>query len=459
MGYGAFARAFLSTYVDETLDRTGGDWGVVAARLHSGVVELDALDARDRIVTVVAADDDGLLVRRVGCLVDTSHPGRDGLDALLAIFERESLSLVSLTITEKGYCSRAGELDEAHPDLRHDLANPAAPRTAVGVLVAGLRRRMALDRGGLTILSCDNLPENGAVCRSVVLGFAALVDADLAAWIAAHVSFPCTMVDRIVPALDEAGRTLLREIGVEDTDAIVCEPFRQWVIEDRFVRGRPDFDLAGAEFVADVRPFEEMKLRMLNGAHSFLAYLGALAGHATIADCVADPAFRDAARDLMTLEQAPTLAMPDGIDLTAYADALIRRFSNSRLNHRTTQIATDGTQKLPQRMLASIRIHMAHDRPWPRLALGLAGWMAYCRGTDDTGTPLPLNDPHADALRAIAASTPDGPAYVAAMLEGSTVFPADLAASPSFREPVDAAYRTLRRDGARAAVAGLGKDA
>ncbi|ADZ71625.1 mannitol dehydrogenase family protein [Polymorphum gilvum] len=456
IGFGAFARAFLAAYLDETLDAAGGDWGMVAVRLQSGADDLDALDAAGRVYTVAAADDEGIEARMIQALVGTRHPARDGIDALLGHFEHPALAIVSLTVTEKGYCSRAGRLDAEHAGIRQDLATPEVPATTIGVLVEGLRRRRAAGLGGVTVLSCDNLPDNGTVCRAVVTDYARRRDPALAEWIDAHVTFPCTMVDRIVPALDADAQALLRAIGADDATGIVCEPFRQWVIEDHFVAGRPDFALAGAEFVADVRPFEDMKLRMLNGSHSFLAYLGALAGVETIADCVADPAFRAAARGLMLKEQAPTLSMPDGIDLEAYAAALLKRFANSRLKHRTRQIATDGSQKLPQRMLASVRHHLRQGTPWPRLALGIAAWMAYCRGHDETGAELPLSDPLAEPIRAIAATTADGSAHVAAMLKLDSVFAPDIAGDAAFRSPVEAAYLSLRRDGVRASLAALG---
>lgn len=467
LGFGAFARAFLSTILDETLDAMtadgeadwgpdwGPDWGMIAVRLNSGVEELDALEAAELHHWVVAADDSGMTARRVEALAGTCHPLRDGAEALFARFASPELAIVTLTITEKGYCSRGGRLDTEHEGVRRDLAAPKTPQTAVGVLVEGLARRRQAGLGGLTLLSCDNLPENGAVCRAVVEDFAARRDPALAEWIAANVTFPCTMVDRIVPALDEDGRALLAELGLGDAPGIVCEPFRQWVIEDDFAAGRPPFELAGAEFVADVRPFEEMKLRMLNGSHSFLAYLGALSGRRTISDCMADPLLAGAARGLMLAEQAPTLSMPQGVDLAAYAEALLARFANSRLKHRTTQIATDGSQKLPQRLLAPIRHHLEAGTPWPRLALGIAGWLAYCRGVAQDGTPLPLNDPLAERIRTISQAAGDERAYLREMLSLREVFAAELAGRADFAGAIEAAYLELREHGVEAALARL----
>ncbi|MFN4009424.1 MAG: mannitol dehydrogenase family protein [Pannonibacter sp.] len=458
-GFGAFARAFLCSILDETLDQAGpgeaADWGLVAVRLNSGAEELTALDATDRRFWVAAADDAGISARRIDCLVATCHPARDGLPALFSHFVHPDLSIISLTITEKGYCSRSGALDTAHPGIIADLASPRQPGTAIGVIVEGLRLRRDSGLAGVTVLPLDNLPHNGAVTRATIIGYAKVLDEDLAEWIAGHCSFPSTMVDRIVPALDEPSKQLLREIGSDDINGIVCEPFRQWVIEDDFVAQRPDFVRAGAQFVANVAPFEAMKLRMLNGAHSFLAYLGALAGKATISDCMADPLFAKAAGQLMMREQAPTLEGLQGIDLKAYSDDLLTRFGNSRLKHRTTQIAMDGSQKLPQRLLASIRQHRTAGTPFPLLALAVAGWMAYVRGTDEAGNPVPVKDPMADRFSEIVATVPDGPGYVAAMLELSEIFPDDLAHDALVRAAITDSYRSLRENGARTALTAL----
>ncbi len=459
IGFGAFARAFLTTILDETLDGTSDpknrDWGMVAVRLNSGVEDLDALEREDCRHWVLAADDERTDIRRVDAVIATCHPLRDGLAALLGRFTRPELAIVSLTVTEKGYCTRDGRLDPENAGILRDLAAPEEPGTAIGVLVEGLRLRRAAGLAGLTVLSCDNLPENGHVCRAAVLDFARARDEGLAAWIEAKVSFPCTMVDRIVPALDADGRDMLARAGIAADAGIVCEPFRQWVVEDDFAAGRPDFSLAGAQFVDDVRPFEEMKLRLLNGSHTFLACLGQLAGRATIAECMDDPLLRAAARGLMLEEQAPTLSLPDGHDLGAYAEALLARFSNSRLKHRTAQIATDTSQKLPQRLLAPIRSHLSAGTPWPRLALGVAGWLAFCRGKDEAGNTLALNDPLAGRITEIVAGTDDDPAYLRAMLALEAVFPADLAANADFVSLVEATYLELRREGVRATLARL----
>ncbi|SNT73693.1 mannitol dehydrogenase family protein [Paracoccus seriniphilus] len=451
IGFGAFARAHQLVYLNEALAK-GGDWGVVACRLNSGQAELDALDAADHLYHVIEADDHGITARQIGAVCATLHPKRDGTDRLLAQIAQPDLAIISLTITEKGYTLRDGHLDLQHPGVAADLAAPEAPSTAIGVIVAGLAQRRAAGLGGLAIMSCDNLPHNGALARRAVMEFARQRDSGLADWIDSKVTFPSTMIDRIVPALDSDALDLIeRATGKRDENSIVAEPFRQWVIEDSFAAGRPAWEEAGAQIVPDVGPYEDMKLRMLNGAHSFLACLGTLSGHRTIADCMNDAGLKRAARRLMVGEQAPTLRPVAGIDLSGYADDLIARFGNSRLHHQTRQIATDSSAKLPQRLIAPAAQHLAADEGCPLTFLGIAAWLRHVRVTVEAGDPLP--DPLERELRQIVQDHADGSEFVAAMLALSQVFPAELANDPRFARPVAAAYAVLSQGNISNAIA------
>ena len=280
-------------------------------------------------------------------------------------------------------------------------------------------------------------------------------DPQLAAWIEENVTFPCTMVDRIVPAATpETLQEIADQLGVYDPCAIACEQFRQWVIEDNFVNGRPDWDKVGAQFVADVVPFEMMKLRMLNGSHSFLAYLGYLGGYETIADTMTNEDYRKAAFALMMQEQAPTLSMPEGTDLNAYATLLIERFSNPSLRHRTWQIAMDGSQKLPQRLLDPVRLHLKNGGSWRHLALGVAGWMRYTQGVDEQGNAIDVVDPMLAEFQKINAQY-QGAERVKALLGLSGIFADDLPQNADFVGAVTAAYQQLCERGARECVAAL----
>ncbi len=341
-----------------------------------------------------------------------------------------------------------------HPDIRHDLAN-ALPRSAIGFLVRALARRHAAGHRPFTVLTCDNLPGNGHLVRGLVLDFARALDPALAAWIEAEGRFPSTMVDRIAPATTpEVIADVARLTGHADAAPVQHEPFRQWVVEDHFVGGeRPDLAAAGVELVGDVVAYEHMKLRMLNGTHSSLAYLGYLAGHETIADTVADPVFASFVKRLWAREIIPALAPPPGVDLSAYAARLFDRYTNPGIRHRTWQIAMDGSQKLPQRILGTVADNLAAGRACPGLALAIAGWMRYVGAVDEAGEPIDVRDPLADRLRAAvdSADTPAG--KVTALLAMGDIFPASLAAA--LAEPVTQAYQTLSDQGARRAVEAL----
>lgn len=453
IGFGAFAKAHVCVFHDEMLRKSQSDWGMVVCRLNSGADTLSDLDKADGLFTVGEMVDDDLHLRRVGAVIKTLHPQRDGVKSLLDQIADPNLQVITLTITEKGYCLASGHLDLTNPAIVADLNAPASPKTAIGIIVEGLRRRRSDTKTGVTILSCDNLSANGELCRTGILEYAAKLDTGLADWISSTCTFPCSMVDRITPAMTSATHDkMTNALGVVDPNGVFCEQFRQWVVEDNFATTRPDWGLGGAELVRDVEPYEDLKLRLLNGSHSFLAYLGALDGKETIAECMSDPALRQAALSLMLDEQAKTLSMPDGVDVPAYAKALMDRFSNRALHHKTTQIASDGSQKLPQRLLTSIRLHLKAGRSWPLSALGVAGWMQYCRGRSEAGHDLPLNDPLADKLSEIAAHN-DKAEYVRQLLSLETVFAPDLVANSTFTAAIQSAFETLSTKGVQTALA------
>ncbi len=455
LGFGAFHRAHQAVFTDILAAEHGSDWGYTEVNLIGGEQQIADLKQQDNLYTVAEMSADAWTARVVGVVTDALHAQVDGLEAVLAKMCEPQVGIVSLTITEKGYCHEpaTGRLNMAHPMIVADLQNPHQPTSAVGVIVEALARRKAAGLPAFTVMSCDNMPENGHVMRNVVTAYATALDAELAAWIADNVTFPSTMVDRIVPAVTAETLDKIESItGVRDPAGVACEPFRQWVIEDSFVAGRPAWEKAGAELVADVIPFEEMKLRMLNGSHSFLAYLGYLAGYPHINDCMADDNYRRAARALMLNEQAPTLKVK-GVDLARYADLLIDRYSNPALRHRTWQIAMDGSQKLPQRMLDSVRWHLAHGSDFPLLALGVAGWMRYVDGVDEQGKAIEIADPLLSTIQAAVQGSEQGDARVKALLGIEAIFGKELPQDARFVERVTEAYRALLEKGAKAAVA------
>ena len=452
-GFGAFHRAHQALLTNRVLNQHGGDWGICEISLFSGDVLMSQLRQQDHLFTVMEKSAAGNQPIIVGAVNECLNARLDSLAAIIEKFCEPQVAIVSLTITEKGYCidPATGHLDLTQPRIIHDLQSPTEPHSAPGILVEALHRRRERGLPAFTVLSCDNIPDNGHVVKNAVLDMAKQRSAQLASWIAEHVSFPGTMVDRIVPAATEDSLAeITRELGVEDPCAISCEPFIQWVIEDNFVAGRPDWGSVGAQMVDDVLPWEEMKLRMLNGSHSFLAYLGYLAGYAHISDCMQDASFRRAARHLMMAEQAPTLRITH-VDFDAYADSLIERFSNPALQHRTWQIAMDGSQKLPQRLLDGIRIHLNAGTRWPLLALGVAAWMRYVSGTDDAGNDIDIRDPLADKIHNLVNNSSND-SRVEALLTLREIFGRDLPANPQFVQAIEGAWQTLVQQGARQAL-------
>lgn len=452
-GFGAFHRAHQALLTNRVLNEKGGDWGICEISLFSGDVLMSQLRAQDHLFTVLEKGAEGNQAIVVGAVHECLNAKLDSLAAIIEKFCEPQVAIVSLTITEKGYCidPATGKLDMHNTRILHDLENPTEPHSAPGILVEALHRRRERGLPPFTVLSCDNIPDNGHVVKNAVLGMAQKRSAELAGWIDAHVSFPGTMVDRIVPAATENSLAeITQELGVEDPCAISCEPFIQWVVEDNFVAGRPEWEAAGVQMVKDVLPWEQMKLRMLNGSHSFLAYLGYLAGYAHINECMEDASFREAARRVMLNEQAPTLRITD-VDLTAYADSLIDRFANPALQHRTWQIAMDGSQKLPQRMLDGIRVHLERKSAWPLLALGVAGWIRYVSDTDERGDAIDVRDPLSDKIQSLVKASSEAE-RVNALLTLSEVFGQDLPHNSVFVNAVNEAYQRLTRYGARQAV-------
>jgi fructuronate reductase len=453
LGLGAFHRAHQAVYTDSVL-ADDPRWGIAGVSLRSADTR-DALAPQDGLYSVASVDGAGARHRVIGALT-TLIVAPENPAALIALMAAPATRIVSLTITEKGYCHdpATGALRESDPDVAHDLSNLSAPRTALGFIVAAARARRDAGVGPLTILSCDNLPNNGATVRKLALAFASRVDPALAGWMAEAFAFPSTMVDRIVPATTPEDRArAAAALGVEDAWPIVTEPFTQWVIEDRFAAGRPAWEKAGAQFVDEIAPYELTKLRLLNGSHSTLAYLGYLMGHETVAAAMGEPGLARLVEGLMREEAVLTLPALAGFDHGAYQRQLLERFRNPALKHRTWQIAMDGSQKLPQRLLGTARDLIAMGRPFGRVAFGIAAWMRYVTGIDEKGAPIDVRDPLAGTLRKIADEAgPDAARLAPALLSVEAVFGRDLAADPRFAGPVTAALDQLFRVGAKAAA-------
>jgi fructuronate reductase len=424
LGLGAFHRAHMAAMTEDCLDAGARDWGITAASLRRPDTR-DALAPQDGLYTLALRESGAETLRVIGAVRRICVAPEDPR-ALLAAMADPAVRIVSLTVTEKGYAAdiASGALRIEDPDIRHDLAHPGRPRSALGFLAEALALRRAAGTAPFTILSCDNLPGNGRLLHRVLTQFAEARDPALGAFVARDVACPATMVDRIVPATTDADRAMVADrLGLRDAWPVIAEPFRQWVIEDRFPTGRPDWALAGAEFTADVAPFEAMKLRLLNGAHSAIAAIGRLTGAATVAEAIADPVIRAFVRALWQ-EVAPTIA-PD-IDVPAYTGRLLARFDNRALNHACAQIATDASLKVPQRLVAPLRDLTARGRAAPHLCFALAAWIRSSTGRDEAGRPMPISDPPLETWAGRPGSDAPPDAVLRAFLGFRPVFGAGL---------------------------------
>ena len=465
LGLGSFHRAHQAMYTDAILAQDLS-WGICGVSLRSrGVV--DALRRQDHLYTLLVRGPEGTLPRIIGSVHRTLAVA-DGKQAVIERIAAPATRIASLTITEKAYCHdpASGRLDTEHPEIAHDLAHPgehgAPPLSALGVLLRGLAARMAHGTP-ITILCCDNLPRNGATLRRLVLEFAALTDPRLARWIETELSFPSTMIDRIVPAATADDIATVQSFGLDDAVPVSTEPFSQWVIEDRFAAGRPAWQDAGAQLVAEVAPFELMKLRLLNGAHSSMAYLGYLAGLDTAHQVSSDPLFAAMLERLwreLLPTLPPTLAKVHGMDTDAYLRALMQRFRNPALRHRTWQIAMDGSQKLPQRLLEAARERLVRNQGIDTIALAVAGWMRYVAGRDDSGNSIDVRDPLAAQCAAIAAAASgDSDALGRGLLRLAAIFGDDLPHHARFVDALLGALSQLATVGVRATLARAAADA
>ncbi|UVO49693.1 mannitol dehydrogenase family protein [Sphingomonas sp. SUN019] len=388
LGIGAFHRAHQAVYTDAAMTGGDRDWAITGVSLRSPVVR-DAIGPQDGLYTVTERSADGARSSLIGAVRDVIV-APEAPDAVARALASPDTRIVTLTVTEKGYhrlpdgALDVAVMERAEGTIYHHLARALADRRAAGL-------------PGLTLLSCDNLADNGGALSAALTNWLNRIDPALAVWFAAECKCPASMVDRIVPAPSPNDLADIAQIlNMQDTGAVVTEPFRQWVIEDRFAGPRPRWELGGAAFVADVAPYEAAKLRMLNGAHSALAYLGLLAGHAHVHEAIADPAIRTVIEQLIRDEAAASLDPAPGQGLSAYAAALLARFANPALPHRLAQIATDGSQKIVQRWLEPLAVNQARGRTCPATLRALAAWIVHVRGDGE-----PVADPMANKLAVI----------------------------------------------------------
>ena len=456
VGVGGFHRAHQAMYHDRLMNQGAAlDWGICGV----GVMPADrrmkqVLDAQDGLYTLVLKHSDGTYEPRViGSIVEYLY-APDDPEAVIEKMAAESTRIVSLTITEGGYnvSDLTGEFDVTNPDVVHDLEPGAAPRTTFGLITEALRRRWTRGLGPFTIMSCDNLQDNGYRSKRVFTAFARLRDPELGAWVEREASFPNSMVDRITPVTTDADRAEVRErFGIDDRWPVVCEPYTQWVLEDAFTAGRPPYEQVGVQVVDQVEPYELMKLRLLNGSHQAMAYFGYLAGYRLVHEAAQDPLFQAFLLGYMDFEATPTLAPVPGVDLRGYKYTLLERFSNPQVRDTIARLCAESSDRIPKWLLPVVREQLANGGEIRRSAAVVASWARYAEGVDEAGQPIEVVDRLRDTLMQLARRQHEDPD---AFIANRDVF-GDLVGHERFRTAYRSALASLHARGARATLQSL----
>ena len=440
LGPGAFHRAHQAVFTDNAME-LGGNWGICAVSMRSTGVR-DELAEQDNLYTLAIIDENPSyqVISAIKEVLVLGEQRKQVMQRLTAA----TTHIVSLTITEKGYClDGQGLLDKAHSDISHDLANPNEPRSAIALLVSALNIRREKSIGQLTIISCDNLADNGTKLGKAVVAFASMIDSELATWINNNVYFPNTMVDSITPASNDELRVRVAEaIQLKDNWPIQREAFSQWVIEDHFSGPRPAWDKVGVTFTHDVSGYEKAKLRLLNGSHSTLAYLGLRCGKETVNEAISHPSLFKLIKKMLQQEVKVSFTAPPELAVDDYIDAILKRYSNKHIRHLLSQIAWDGSQKLPFRLLGSIQDNLAQGNSIALLSVGVAAWLHFL--VNAAKTNFKIVDPLADKLISEAAYCAGNLADdVQRFLTIRQVFPESLATNPIFVGAVTHGYLAL----------------
>ena len=450
-GVGNFHRAHQAVYLDDLFNLgRDRDWAVIGAGVRDADAAVRAkLREQDWLTTVVEQEANSTEARVVGSMSDFVAPGDAA--ALLEVLARPEIRIVSLTITEGGYYidPATQKFDARHPDIVADARNLAAPKTAFGLIAAGLKRRREAGVAPFTVMSCDNIPGNGHVAEAAVSGLAALADPKLASWIVDEVAFPNSMVDRITPATtDRERQRLAQTFGLEDNWPVFCEAFRQWVLEDRFPAGRPALEKAGATFTSDVAPYELMKIRILNGGHAAIAYPAALLDIHFVHEAMEDPQISAFLAKLTTDEIMPTVPPPPGVALADYRDLIARRFANPKIDDTISRLCFDGSNRQPKFILPVASDRLASGAGLTGLALVSALWCRYCQGETESGKTIAPNDPNWERIHAAARRARQSPE---AFLELRDIFGA-LSQQPAYAAAFSNALSRLSAHGVRSAL-------
>lgn len=453
IGIGGFHRAHQALYLDDLFGQRGPEpWAVCGVGLLAQDSRMaEALRPQAGLYTLIERGEGAAPPRVIGSLTEYLHAPSES-DPVLNRLTDPATRVVSLTVTEGGYFQDqgAGELEADHPDLRHDLAHPGQPKTVYGYLSEALARRRETGIAPFTVLSCDNLQHNGDVVREMLCTFARLRDPGLSAWMEEQVAFPNSMVDRITPATTDADRAQAEQLlGLVDAWPVVAEPFRQWVIEDRFCNGRPELEAVGVQMTDDVDPYELMKIRLLNASHQALGYLGVLAGHEYVDEAMRDPLFDTLVSRYMA-QVRPLIAEPPGVDLEQYQRTLRVRFANPAIKDTLARLCFDGSARMPKFVLPSLREQLARSGSIELFALIVAGWCRYLAGRDEQGRSIRIEDALADTLQArVRFGDPDPRPFLGLR----QLFGDDLGRSETVVNAVRRALDSLYRKGARATLA------
>ncbi|WP_314915635.1 mannitol dehydrogenase family protein [Pseudomonas helleri] len=458
-GVGGFHRAHQAFYTDALMDQGRDlDWSICGIGLRPEDRKVrDDLAGQDYLYTLFELGDSDDTQSRIIGSISNMLLAEDNIQAVIDKLASPHIRIVSLTITEGGYCidDSTGEFMAQLPQIQQDLAQPHAPRTVFGVLCAALAQRRANHTPAFTVMSCDNLPHNGNVARKALLAFAALSNPELHDWIAANVSFPNAMVDRITPMTSNAHRLQLHDqLGIDDAWPVVCEPFIQWVLEDKFSNGRPAWEAVGVQLTDDVTPYEEMKIKLLNGSHLALTYLGFLKGYRFVHDTMNDPLFVAYMRAYMDQDVTPQLAPVPGIDLAVYKNTLVQRFSNQAIADQLERVCSDGSSKFPKFTVPTINRLIADGAELKRAALVVAAWALYLKGVDETGQTYAIPDPRAEFCQALVA---DDELIVQRLLGVEEIFGTAIAQSAEFVAAFEWCLNSLREVGVSGTLESLAR--
>ncbi|MAZ76052.1 MAG: mannitol dehydrogenase [Micavibrio sp.] len=446
MSIGGFHRSHQAVYVDNVLAKGHSNWGICAIGLMPQDKDnIEKLQQQDNLYTVLERSAEADTARIVGSIIETMH-APSSPEAVLNRLADDNIKILSLTVTEKGYCFDSNQdLDQSNAFIQEDLANLSVPKTALGYIVSALKNRKDQSQSPFTVMSCDNLPGNGHLTQKLVLQFAELVDPELATWIQENVSFPNSMVDRITPVTtNEIVETIKAKFQIEDAWPVVCEDYIQWILEDNFCNGKPPFEEAGVQVIVDVDPYEKMKVRLLNGSHSALAYLSYLKGYRNVDKAMADPLIKNFVRSYMDQDITPTIPEVPGINLDEYKDKLIERFANPAISDQVQRLAEDGSQKIPISILPCIASQLENGGSTKFATLALAGWFRYLTAVDEELKPIEIKDPLSEKLIASAKLDTKTPLHLLGITE---IFGTHLPLNDNFVKDLASSMNQIKQDG------------